>query len=178
MTRRLTDIFRFLVATVHSKVDPLGYARRLGVTLGERVRFYGMKPWMFSTEPWLITIGDDVHITSGCQFVTHDGGTLVLRHRDPTLEVTAPITIGNRVYLGMQTIVLPGVTIGDDVVIGAGSVVTKDVPSNSVAVGSPARVIKTLDEYFEQLQEKSLGFGHLNAAEKAQALKSRFGVNP
>jgi maltose O-acetyltransferase len=59
-------------------------------------------------------------------------------------ESALPITIGKNVWVGSGAIVLGGVTIGDDSVIGAGAVVTKDVPARSVAVGNPARVIKTL----------------------------------
>ncbi|WP_460825839.1 acyltransferase [Nostocoides australiense] len=162
------------IAFVHSKLDPIGYALRLGVQLGRDVKFYGMKPFMFGSEPWLVRIGDQCHITSGCQFVTHDGGTLVIRWRDPTLEITAPIVMGSRVYVGINTIILPGVTIGDDVIIGAGSVVTRDIPSGSVAAGVPARVLKSTDEYFFQSKEKSLGLGHLPAAEKELALREFF----
>lgn len=66
-----------------------------------------------------------------------------LRRED--LEYGAPIRIGDDCWLGGGVIVCPGVTIGDRVVIGAGSVVTKDIPSDSVAVGNPARVIRKLD---------------------------------
>ena len=55
---------------------------------------------------------------------------------------TAPVTIGDNVWIGGGAIILPGVTIGDNVVIGAGSVVTKDIPDNVIAVGNPCRVIK------------------------------------
>ncbi len=64
--------------------------------------------------------------------------------RRDKLEAARPITIGNNVWLGGGVIVLPGVSIGDDSVIGAGSVVTKDVPAGVVTVGSPARVVRTL----------------------------------
>ncbi len=60
------------------------------------------------------------------------------------------VKIGNNVFIGAGSVVLPNVTIGNDVIIGAGSIVTKDIPSNSVAVGNPARVIKTFEEYFEE----------------------------
>lgn len=76
--------------------------------------------------------------------------------------------------MGINTIILPGVTIGDDVIIGAGSVVTRDIPSGSVAAGVPARVLKSTDEYFFQSKEKSLGLGHLPAAEKELALREFF----
>ena len=69
---------------------------------------------------------------------------------------------------------MPGCKIGNKVVIGAGAVVTKDIPDNSVAVGVPARVIKTADEYFEKLQKESLHLGHLRGEEKDKALKAYF----
>lgn len=172
--RHAIRVLKFAAATARSKLDPLGYARSVGVQLGSDVHFYGMKPGMFSTEPWLIRIGSHVHITSGCQFVTHDGGTLALRHLEPTLEITAPIVVGDHVYIGMNSTVLPGVTIGDNVVIGAGSMVTKDIPSGSVAAGIPARVIKPLDQYYRELSERSLGIGHLSAPEKERELKRIF----
>lgn len=70
--------------------------------------------------------------------------------------------------------VMPGVTIGSNVVIGAGAVVTKDIPDNSVAVGVPARVIKTADEYLEKIKRESLHLGHLKAKEKDDALKEYY----
>lgn len=60
------------------------------------------------------------------------------------LEYAKPITVGNDVWIGAGVSVLPGVTIGDNCVIGAGSVVSKDIPSNSVAVGNPCKVIKSI----------------------------------
>jgi len=117
-----------------------------------------------------------VHITSGCQFVTHDGGTLILRSEVPDLELTAPIVIGNDVYIGMRTIILPGVTIGNRCIIGAGSVVTRSIPDNTVAAGVPARVIKSTDEYLQSAKARSLKLGHLRGEEKARALKAHFGA--
>jgi acetyltransferase-like isoleucine patch superfamily enzyme len=146
----------------------------MGVQLGENCRIYGNGPNMWGTEPFLIRMGSNVYITDGCCFVTHDGGTLILRSEVPDLEVTAPIVIGSNVYIGLRTVVLPGVTIGNRVVIGAGSVVTRDVPDNSVCVGVPARVIKSVDEYFDSLRARSLHFGHLSAKEKEIALRKHF----
>jgi acetyltransferase-like isoleucine patch superfamily enzyme len=174
--QRLIAVARFIRREVHAKLDPLGYARSIGVTVGDHVRFYGMPSGMFGTEPWLITIGSNVHVTSGCAFITHDGGTLILRGEVPDLEWTAPITVGNNVYLGMRTLVMPGVRIGNRVIIGAGSIVTRDIPDNSVAVGAPARVIKTVDEYLDAMKRKSLHCGHLTGLEKEAELKRIFGV--
>ena len=150
------------------KKDPVAYAKKIGVNFKGEVHLYGRIGW--STEPWIITIGNNVHITDGVKFITHDGGTLLFRKYVPDLEITKPITVGDDVYIGNNVIILPGVTIGDKVVIGAGAVVSRDIPSNSVAVGVPARVIKTADEYFEKIQRESLHLGHLKGQEKDQAL--------
>ena len=176
MLRRIRTLIAVFYRMVHAKVDPLGFARSLGVRLGENVHFYGMKAGMFSTEPWLITIGNNVHITADCAFITHDGGTLILRQEVPDLEWTAPIAIGNDVYIGVRSLIMPGVTIGNRCIIGAGSIVTKNIPDNSVAAGVPARVIKTTDEYLETMKKKSLKCGHLKGEEKAKVLKKIFGI--
>lgn len=165
-------MFRF----VHSKINPIGYAKSIGVKMGTNVHFYGMKPNMFSTEPWLITIGNNVYITADCAFVTHDGGTLILRKEIPDLEITAPISVGNDVYMGIRTLIMPGVTIGNRVIIAAGSIVTKDIPDNSVVAGVPARVIKSVDAYLLKAQANSLHLGHLHGEEKAKRLKKIFDV--
>ncbi|CCH17322.1 acyltransferase [Micromonospora lupini] len=156
--------------------DPEGFARSLGVDLRGRVRFYGIDRAMFGSEPWLVSLGDNVYVTAGVQFITHDGGTLILRKEVPDLEWTAPIRVGDDVYLGVRTTILAGVTIGNRCVIGAGSVVTRDIPDNSVAAGVPARVIRTVDDYLERLRARSLGCGHLPAAEKAAVIRRIYGV--
>jgi len=177
MFRRFKGLFVSLFNLFFSRVNPLGYVRYLGVKLGKNVHFYSVKPGMFGSEPWLITIGDNVHITSGCQFVTHDGGTLILRKYEPTLELTAPIVIGNDVYIGMNSLILSGVTIGDNVIVGAGSVVTKSLVGGAVYAGVPARRIKSIEEYLESVRSRSLGFGHLSAKDKAIALKKHFNID-
>lgn len=158
-------------------MDPVRYARSVGVRVGRGVRFYGATPGMFGSEPWMITIGDNVHIVSGCNFVTHDGGVLILRKIYPDLEVTKPIVVGSNVYVGINCTILPGVTIGDDVIVGAGSLVNRDVPSRTVVAGVPAKPVRTLDEYVEKVRSESLGYGALSAADKADALKRHFGIS-
>jgi acetyltransferase-like isoleucine patch superfamily enzyme len=174
MMRKLIVILARISTRLRIARDPIGYARSIGVQIGERVTFYGMDPSMFGSEPWLVTIGSDVFVTAGVQFITHDGGTLILRGEVPDLEWTAPITIGNSVYLGLRAMVLPGVTIGDRCIIGAGAVVSRSIPSGSVAVGVPARVIGTTDDYLRRMCAKSLKLGHLRGAEKDAALRRHF----
>ena len=69
-----------------------------------------------------------------------------------------------------NVIILPGVRIGNHSIIGAGAIVSRDIPDNSVAVGVPARVIKTSDEYLEKIKKESLHLGHLSGKEKDKAL--------
>lgn len=110
-----------------------------------------------------ITLGARIFINSGCRFQDQGGITIgddclighntvlaTLNHdMDPAKRADlhpAPIVIGRNVWIGANVTVLPGVTIGDDAVVAAASVVTKDVPAGSVVVGSPARVIRTIAE--------------------------------
>ncbi|MER7495125.1 sugar O-acetyltransferase [Streptomyces pharetrae] len=90
-----------------------------------------------------ITIGEDCQIGPNVQLLTPTHPLEPQPRRDK-LEAAQPITIGDNVWIGGGAIVLPGVTIGDNSVIGAGAVVTKDVPANVVAVGNPARPVRTL----------------------------------
>ncbi len=90
-----------------------------------------------------ITIGRDCQIGPNVQLLTPTHPVEPEPRRDK-LEAAKPITIGDNVWLGGGAIVLAGVTIGDNSVIGAGAVVTKDVPADVVAVGNPARVIRSI----------------------------------
>lgn len=110
--------------------------RHGGLTLGNRCAIGSFtRIWNYAP----IVIGDD--------FMSAGGLTLNSASHDPvTLQpFGTPITIGNRVWCGQNVTILAGVTIGDDVVIGAGSVVTKSIPSNCIAVGVPARKIRDLE---------------------------------
>ncbi|MDX2161922.1 MAG: sugar O-acetyltransferase [bacterium] len=90
-----------------------------------------------------ITIGDDVQFGPNVQLLTPTH-PLDPEQRRAKLEAAEPITIANNVWLGGGVIVLPGVSIGENTVVGAGAVVTKDLPANVVAVGNPARIIRQL----------------------------------
>lgn len=161
-----TELFR--------RISPVKYAKWVGVNLGENCHFYGPISW--GSEPWIIKIGNNVHITGGCKFIAHDGGTLIFRDQIPDLEITKPITVGNNVYIGEDSLILPGVIIGNNVVIGARSVVTKQIPDNSVAVGVPCKVIKSTGEYLEKIKIESLHLGHLKGKEKDLALRKYYGM--
>lgn len=91
----------------------------------------------------LVTIGDDCFCGPNVSIYTACHSTDPVE-RNSRREWAKPVSIGNSVWIGGDVIILPGVTIGDNCTIGAGSVVTRDIPANSVAAGNPARVIKTL----------------------------------
>lgn len=154
--------------------QPYKYAKMMGVNFTGKgdVTFFGK--CSYGSEPWIISIGDHVFITNNCSFITHDGGTLLFRQEIPDLEITKPIVIKNNVYIGNNVTILPGVNIGNNVVIGACSVVTKDIPDNCVAAGNPAKVIKTIDEYKAKLMRESLHLGHLVRKDKDRALREYY----
>lgn len=118
-------------------------ARHAGVKMGE-ANFIASHFW--STEPYLICVGSDCQITKGVKFFTHGGGGAV-RKQYPTFDTFGKVTIGDYVYIGNDALIMPGVTIGDNVLVAAGSVVTKSVPSNVVVGGNPAKILCTISEY-------------------------------
>ncbi len=117
--------------------------------MGENCCFAGMPD--FGTEPYLVTLGNHVSIAYGVTFITHDGGTWVFRDQERYKKVIkfGRVHIKDNCLIGHGTIILPGVTIGPDSVVAAGSVVTRSVPPGVVAAGNPARPIMTVQRYAE-----------------------------
>ena len=113
-----------------------------------------------------LTLVDDTHIYIGSNTmigpnvtIATAGHPILPELREQAYQFNAPVHIGKNCWLGAGVIVLPGITIGDNSVIGAGSVVTKDIPENVVAVGNPCRVLREIGEkdrkyYFKNLQIK------------------------
>ncbi len=107
----------------------------------------------FGSEPYLITLRKKCRITSDVVFVTHDGGTWAFRSHWPEYKDVIKyghIEIGEEAFIGTRSIIMPGVHVGKHSVVGAGSVVTKDVPDYTVVAGVPARIICTTQEYAEK----------------------------
>lgn len=92
-----------------------------------------------------VCFGDHVFIAPNCVFSTA-GHAIDAQQRADGLEIALPIHVGSRVWFGANVTVLPGVSIGDNTVIGAGSVVTRDIPANVVAVGNPCRVLRSITQ--------------------------------
>ena len=122
---------------------PERYARHIGVVIGKGC-LIATRKW--SSEPYLISIGNYVQITEGVSFHTHGGGN-VLRDVIPDFDVFGRIEIQDYAYVGAGSHILPGVTIGRNALVAAGSVVTKSVLPNTVVGGNPARYICTIEEY-------------------------------
>ena len=95
---------------------------------------------------WLIEIGDNVTLAPRVHILCHDASTKTFLN----YTKIGRVTIGDNVFIGAESVVLPGVTIGSNVIIGANSTVTHDVPDNCVVVGSPARVLCSLEEYLDK----------------------------
>lgn len=118
-----------------------------GMKAGKGVSVMGKV--FFGSEPYLITLEDEVRISHGVAFITHDGGTWAFRDLPGYEDIIkyGKIHVGKRTFIGCNSTIMPGVTIGERCVIGAGSVVTKDIPDGCVALGLPARVVMTTEEY-------------------------------
>ena len=115
----------------------LDILRKSGVQIGEHCEIY--KSASFGSEPYLISIGNHVRINTGVQFVTHDGGLWVLRDSNAgygdefkDADKFGKIIIHDNVHIGTNSIIMPGVEIGENVIVGCGSVVTKSIPPNEI----------------------------------------------
>lgn len=152
-------------------------ARKLGVRFTEKAgneqcTILDDPFFVFGSESYLIKVGKHVEFTRGVRLISHDGGIWVGRVKKEykDFDYFGPITIGDNVFLGNNSIVLPGVSIGNNCVVGAGAIVTKDIPDNSVVAGVPARIIKTTDEYLTKI-------GSSSESSSSGALKSK-GMSP
>lgn len=174
MLRSLLRTLRAARDSHRARTDPVRYARSIGVRVGEECRLIGVSPETFGSEPYLIRLGDHVTITAGVRFVTHDGGVWVMRREFPNIDVFGPIEVGSNVFIGLNAILMPGIRIGDDCVIGAGSVVVKDVPSGTVAAGVPARPLRTLAEYRQRALDAALHVRDMPETAKRVHLEKQF----
>jgi acetyltransferase-like isoleucine patch superfamily enzyme len=144
--KRLTAKLRLRYGSQETVIRTL---RGMGVRIGEGCRIYTSN---FGAEPWLITIGNRVCISNDVTFVNH-GLTWPFQEKYDSLTAFGPIEIRDNCQIGVRATILPHVAIGPNAIVGACSVVTKDVPPDSVVAGNPARIICTMAEY----EQKCLG---------------------
>lgn len=140
---------------VRSSSNFITYLRRGGVKVGNNVKFrYPKHTVIDMNRPSLIEIGNNVDINDNFTIMTHDFGTYVFRNLyHDFVASSGRVKIGSNIYFGRDVTVLKGVTIGDNCIIGLGSIVTRDIPSNSVATGVPCRVVCSIEEYYKKRRQ-------------------------
>jgi acetyltransferase-like isoleucine patch superfamily enzyme len=153
----------------------INYLRKLGIKIGERCRIRTMS---FSTEPYLIEIGDHTAVAAGTQFITHDGATWVFEDDVDGGGIFGKIVIGNNVFIGINCILLSNTSIGDNCIVGAGSVVRGHFPENSVIAGNPAQIVsKTgIQRMLSKQNPGLLKTRNFTMSQKDKLVREHFGI--
>lgn len=152
----------------------INYLRRQGIKIGQNCLINTM---FFSTEPYLIEIGNLVRISGGAKFITHDGSISCFQD-ELEGDICGKIKIGNNVFIGTDCIILLNTTIGDNSIVGAGSVIRGQFPENSVIIGNPAKVILNMNVQ-RMLFRHNPGFiktKNFTPSEKKKMIKKHFGI--
>lgn len=157
--KRIWYTFRlYLITSSGKRADFLKKHKVFG-SIGENCTIVERKIPLHSE---LINIGNNVHIASKVLFITHDAIHLCLNNYIHSItgkkgdfkEQTGNINVGNNVFIGSNVSILYNVSIGNKCIIGAGTIVNKDIPDNSVAVGVPVRIIGSFDDFVEKRSKK------------------------
>ncbi len=168
------NIFEKIYKMYLRRINPLSYWVREGLIIKGNATL--MQGCDFGTEPYLVEIGDHVRVNYGVKFVTHDGGAWVIRnlyngYND--VDLFGKIVVKNNVHIGTDAIIMPGVTIGNNCIVGCGAIVTKDVPDNSIVAGIPAKIIETIDEYKTKHDNDFSHTKYMSKAKKKDYLLNR-----
>ena len=150
------------------------YFRKQGARIGSNVRILTKT---LGSEPYLVRIGNNVLVSSQVMFCTHDGGVSVFRREIKDIHVFGTIDIKDSCMIGTRSVIMPGVTIGPNSIVGVCSLVNRDVPPNTVVAGMPARVFCPIDDYKKRSVErfKSLNLHGDRRAWKEQLIKHFWG---
>ena len=154
----------------------VSHLRSIGVAVGEGTTIFGPRTVVIDEQtPCMIEIGKNVQITAGVTILTHGFDWSVLKGcYGEVLGSRGKVTIGDNVFIGTNATILKGVTIGSNVIIAACSVVTKDIPDNCVAIGSPAKPVMSLEEYYEKRKAAQYD----EAATLVREYRRAFGKDP
>lgn len=159
-----------------NEVSYVKWLRQQGMQIGNNVHIYS--PWTVRIDtqrPWMIDIGNNVHITADCSILQHDYSWAVIQHMTgEVLGSCGHVHIGNNVFIGQKSLILKGADIGDNVIIGAGSVVTNQLESDAVYAGVPARKLMGISEFIEKRRKAQLP----EAIQLVQRYKARYGSDP
>jgi acetyltransferase-like isoleucine patch superfamily enzyme len=149
--------------------------RRAGARIGEDCLIFTTE---FSTEPYLVTIGNHVVVASGTQFITHDGAVWLIRDRHPNITVFGRISVGDNSFIGINCLVLPNTSIGSNCIIGAGAVVRGKIPDNSVVMGNPGKVVlqtPLVTQIYEGSPDR-VDTKHLSPEERKRLLRAHYNL--
>ncbi|SHI76693.1 transferase hexapeptide (six repeat-containing protein) [Cruoricaptor ignavus] len=150
---KVRDIYQNLVKTATIEV-----AKKKGMKVGENLYVQGIPN--FGSEPFLIEIGDHVTIAENVGFINHGGDARVTKRIEKYKKGRnfGRIKIGNNSFIGKGSILMPGVSIGSNCIVGSLSLVSSSNPDNSVYGGTPAKYICTIDEYGERLLKNNTAY--------------------
>jgi acetyltransferase-like isoleucine patch superfamily enzyme len=157
MITRIIESIKRRIA-LQSSEKYINYLRSKGIKIGNGCYMFDPKTVQIDySRPTLLEIGNNVRLNYGLTILTHDYASYVfINHYNEFIPSHKRIKIGNNIWFGRNCTILKGVTIGDNCIIGYGSVVMKDIPANSVAAGSPAKVICSLEEYYAKREKQYL----------------------
>lgn len=154
-SNRVVTLFKFAyykLLTSNSK--RINYLRKAGAKIGSNCHVGSVTS--FGSEPYLVEVGNNVYFSGRPLLYTHDGGTTQLFYMgiaDKKYDNFGKIKIGDNCFIGAESIILKNVTIGNNCIVGAGAVVTKSVPDGCIVAGCPAKVVGTVQEYYEKNKE-------------------------
>lgn len=166
--RRLTTRIMLSNKQLRKFLTPREYADMIGVEIGKNCLISTKN---FGGEPFLISIGNNVRIAQGVCFYTH-GGIWIFRKEYPDMDYFGKIKIGNNCYIGEDAKILPGVTIKDNCIIGAGSIVSKSVPEGSMVAGNPAKYIGETSNFIKKIIGFDIKTKRYNQKDKINKLLS------
>jgi len=165
------NLFKILIRLI---LPAKFYANFVGVKMGKNCRIVSKN---FGSEPYLIEIGNHVHITRGVNFITHDGSMWIFRDIYPDLDIFGKIVINDNTFIGNNVTILPGVSIGKNCIVGANSVVTKSIPDNCVVAGNPAKYITSSQSFLEKtIKFNAKTKGLKQSQKKAKLLSKEFNL--
>lgn len=149
-----------------NRTAALAIARHQGLKIGQRTLMVGNQS--FGSEPYLVSIGEDCLITDGVKFITHDGAIQVplikagekIENVYSKKSTFGRVRIGNNVFIGVNSILLPETSIGDNSIVAAGSVVKGEFPEGVVLGGSPAKIICNVSDYFLKNESRIVSMHH------------------
>lgn len=143
------------------------YLKNAGISIGNNCKIYSR---ITTPESYLINIGNNVTIATGAKFITHDNSICKVDNR--YTDFFGKIVVGDNVFIGAYSIILPGVTIGNNSIVASGAVVTKSIPSNVIVGGNPAKIISNIDKLKEKTVLYGINTDGLSFSEKYDLLMS------